>query len=117
VNDRDKNDPDLLRQTAEVAHRGADSYGASLAHDRSLQHNRRSAVTPVTSTATLVRYEETINGRDYVIEVSAVSQHRWRAQIKRLPGGRAALMPFYGTTAQEAATQLRGWLSRASRAQ
>ncbi len=82
------------------------------AHD-----NRRAAVTPVTSTSTLVRYNETINGRAYVIEVSAVSQNRWRAQIARLPGGRAALMPFYGTTAHEAATQLSGWLTRASRAQ
>jgi len=26
-------------------------------------------------------------------------------------------MPFYGKTAQEAASQLSGWLSRASRAQ
>lgn len=79
--------------------------------------NRRAAVTPVTSTSTLVRYEETINGRAYVIEVAAISKTRWRAQIARLPGGRAALMPFYGTTAHEAASQLSGWLTRASRAQ
>ena len=85
-------------------------------YDRA-HHNRRSAVTPVTSTATLVRYKEIINGRAYVIEVSAVTQTRWRAQIARLPGGRAALMPFYGTTAHEAACQLSGWLTRASRAQ
>ena len=86
--------------------------GYDRAHD-----NRRAAVTPVTSTSTLVRYKETIYGRAYVIEVAAVSQNRWRAQIARLPGGRAALMPFYGTTAHEAATQLSGWLTRASRAQ
>lgn len=79
--------------------------------------NRRSIVTPVTSTPTLVRFQETINGRSYVIEVSAVAQNRWRAQIARLPGGRAALMPFYGTTPVEAASQLSGWLTRASRAQ
>jgi hypothetical protein len=88
-----------------------------LRRDDGAHHNRRSVVTPVTSTATLVRYKETINGRAYVIEVSAISQHRWRAQIARLPGGRAALMPFYGKTADEAATQLSGWLTRASRAQ
>jgi hypothetical protein len=88
-----------------------------LRRDGRAHHNRRAAVTPVTSTATLVRYKETINGRAYVIEVSAVSKNRWRAQIARLPGGRAALMPFYGTTAQEAASQLSGWLTRASRAQ
>ena len=114
---RKKNGLVLLRQTGKVAHRGADSYGASLAARLVVPHNRRAAVTPVTSTAKLVRYEETINGRDYVIEVSAVSQNRWRAQIKRLPGGRAALMPFYGPTAHEAASHLRGWLARASRAQ
>lgn len=101
----------------ELAHTGADSYGASLARMSRVHHNRHSAVTPVTSTATLVRYNETINGRAYVIEVSAVGQNRWRAQIARLPGGRAALMPFYGPTAQEAATQLSRWLTRASRAQ
>jgi len=65
----------------------------------------------------LVRYKEIINGRPYTIEVSALTQNRWRAQIARLPGGRAALMPFYGATAHEAALQLSGWLTRASRAQ
>ncbi len=88
-----------------------------LRRDGRAHHNRRSAVTPVTSTATLVRYKETINGRAYVIEVAAISTNRWRAQIARLPGGRAALMPFYGTTAHEAASQLSGWLTKASRAQ
>jgi hypothetical protein len=88
-----------------------------LRRDWLVPDNRRSAVTPVTSTSTLVRYKETINGRPYVIEVSAITQQRWRAQIARLPGGRAALMPFYGATADEAASQLKGWLTRASRAQ
>jgi hypothetical protein len=64
-----------------------------------------------------VRYRETINGRTYVIEASAVGRDRWRAQIASLPGGRAALMPFYGPTPDEAATQLSGWLTRASRTQ
>jgi len=81
-----------------------------------VRHNHRSAVTPVSSSSSLVRYNETINGRVYVIEVSAVARDRWRAQIARLPGGRAALMPFYGVTADEAASQLTGWLTRASRA-
>ena len=78
---------------------------------------RGTPVTPVTSSSTLVRYKEVINGRAYVIEVSAVTANRWRAQIARMPGARAALMPFYGTTAHEAASQLSGWLTRASRAQ
>lgn len=63
-----------------------------------------------------MRFNETINGRAYVIEALAVERNRWRAQIARLPGSRAALMPFYGTTADEAASQLSSWLTRASRA-
>jgi len=82
----------------------------------SVRHNHPSAVTPVSSTSTFVRYNETINGRPYVIEVSSVGRDRWRAQIAHLPGSRAALMPFYGATADEAAHQLTGWLTRASRA-
>jgi hypothetical protein len=56
------------------------------------------------------RYEEHIAGRRYLIEVSAVSQTRWRAQIARLPGMPTALMPFYGQTPEEAAGELRQWL-------
>ena len=61
-----------------------------------------------------VRFEETINGRNYVIEVSAVDRDRWRAQILRRPGASTALMPFYGATALEAAAMLSRWLTRAS---
>ncbi|MBK9242005.1 MAG: hypothetical protein IPL75_17555 [Acidobacteria bacterium] len=96
---------------------GADSYGASLARISAVRDNRRAAVTQVTSSSTLVRFKETINGRAYVIEASAVARDRWRAQIVRLPGGRAALMPFYGATPDEAAGQLSAWLTRASRTQ
>ena len=55
-------------------------------------------------------YEEVINGREYLIEVSSVGG-RWRAQIARVPGGCAALMPFYGKTPDEAARQLSRWLA------
>jgi hypothetical protein len=79
--------------------------------------NRRSAVTPLPTASKLIRFKETINGRAYVIEVSAVGRDRWRAQIARLAGGRGALMPFYGTTPDEAAQSLSGWLARVSRAQ
>lgn len=65
---------------------------------------------------TVHRYEETINGRDYLIEVSAVGADKWRAQIARVPGGSIALMPFYGSTPDEAARQLSDWLTRAHRA-
>ena len=61
-----------------------------------------------------VQFTETINGRAYVIEVSAISRDRWRAQLARR-GGSTALMPFYGTTADEAARSLAIWLERASR--
>ena len=53
---------------------------------------------------------ETINGREYLIEVSSVGSDKWRAQIARMPGGSAALMPFYGRTPDEAAGQLSHWL-------
>jgi hypothetical protein len=62
------------------------------------------------------RYEETIAGRTYYIEVTPVS-NRWRAQIQRIPGMTTALMPFYGTTPDEAARQLSKWLTLANRRQ
>lgn len=57
------------------------------------------------------RYEEHIAGRTYEIEVRAVSQSRWRAQIARRPGMPTSLMPFYGPTPEEAADELRRWLA------
>jgi len=64
-------------------------------------------------TAAVHRYEETIGGRPYLIEVTAVSPDRWRAYIVRIPGVPTALMPFYGRTPAEAAHQLSEWLTRA----
>jgi len=64
---------------------------------------------------TVHRFEETINGREYLIEVSEVGADRWRAQIARRPGMSSAMMPFYGQTADEAASQLVRWLSLAHR--
>jgi hypothetical protein len=60
---------------------------------------------------TVQRFDETINGREYRIEVSAISTNRWRAQIARAPGGSRAMMPFYGQTPDEAVRQLSRWLS------
>ena len=57
------------------------------------------------------RLKETINGREYLIEVSNVGIDKWRAQIRRTPGGSCAMMPFYGTTPDEAADQLSRWLT------
>lgn len=60
------------------------------------------------------RFEETIGGRAYRIEVTPVS-NRWRAQLQRKPGIPTAMMPFYGQTPDEAARQLAEWLSLAHR--
>ena len=57
------------------------------------------------------RFEEQIAGRTYFIEVSSVSDSRWRAQIVRQPGIPTALMPFYGPTPEQAAQQLSRWLA------
>lgn len=59
---------------------------------------------------TVHRFAETINGREYRIEVSAVGE-KWRAQIARPPGGSRAMMPFYGQTPDEAKDHLSTWLT------
>jgi IS1 family transposase len=66
-----------------------------------------------TATTSVRRFEESIAGHPYLIEVVPVSQDRWRAYIVRIPGIPNAMMPFYGQTADEAAAQLRQWLTRA----
>jgi hypothetical protein len=71
--------------------------------------------TPVTAlecslAVTFQRFEETINGREFKIEVSAVGT-KWRAQIARAPGGSRAMMPFYGATPDEAVQHLSNWLT------
>lgn len=63
---------------------------------------------------TVHRFNETIGGRAYQIEVTAVS-NRWRAQLRRTPGMPTAMMPFYGQTPDEAARQLTDWLTLAYR--
>jgi hypothetical protein len=65
---------------------------------------------------TVHRFEETIGGRTYQIEVTSVS-NCWRAQIQTIPGMPTALMPFYGKTPDEAARQLSQWLMLANRRQ
>jgi len=59
------------------------------------------------------RFEELIGGHPYLIEVVAVAQDRWRAYVVRIPGVPNAMMPFYGPTPDQAAEQLRQWLTRA----
>jgi hypothetical protein len=60
-----------------------------------------------------VRFNETINGRPYVIEVSPVGRDRWRAQLAQTPSRTTSVMPFYGPTPDEAARRLALWLARA----
>jgi hypothetical protein len=60
------------------------------------------------------RFEETIGGRAYQIDVTPVN-NRWRAQLRRGPGMPTAMMPFYGQTPDEAARQLADWLKLAHR--
>jgi hypothetical protein len=69
--------------------------------------------SPTIVTSLVHRFEESIAGRAYLIEVSAVAKDRWRAYIVRLPGMPTALMPFYGSTPDEAARHLSDWLTRA----
>jgi len=59
---------------------------------------------------TVHRFDETINGRAYRIEVSSVG-NKWRAQIAKAPGGSRAMMPFYGHTPVEAVEHLSRWLT------
>ena len=74
--------------------------------------NRNAAIFKLV-TNVVHRFEQSIAGRPYLIEVANVSQDRWRAYIVRIPGVPTALMPFYGRTPVEAAGLLTEWLSRA----
>lgn len=49
----------------------------------------------------------------YQIEVVPTDSCRWRAYIVRVPGVPTALMPFYGPTPDQAAGNLRDWLTKA----
>jgi hypothetical protein len=46
----------------------------------------------ITVTAAVHRFEESIGGRPYLIEVAAVAEDRWRAYIVRLPGRADAVL-------------------------
>jgi hypothetical protein len=93
------------------------SYGASLDWQRAKRRIRRVPQTQLLSrfivNTALHRFEESIAGRAYLIEVASVDPDRWRAYIVKAPGVPTALMPFYGHTPDEAADLLRQWLTRA----
>jgi hypothetical protein len=105
-------------EIASHQHVHASSIGASLVYGAALRTIHRSLPNPlsrhVEPVSTPVRlFQELIAGHQYQIEVTAVSQGRWRADIVRIPGVPTALMPFYGPTPDEAADHLRQWLTRA----
>jgi predicted RNase H-like HicB family nuclease len=85
----------------------ADGYNS--AFDFNVRHNG----SPASWTVLSQRFHTIIGGREYTIEVARVADNRWRAQIVKLPGIPTALMPFYGSTPDDAAAQLSEWLTRA----
>jgi len=73
-----------------------------------------SLLGPKNTYVTVHRFEETIGGRAYEIEVTPVS-NQWRAQLRRTAGVPTAMMPFYGATPEDAARHLTNWLALAHR--
>ena len=82
---------------------------ASLDRERRLRRIANRFFPRTTTQLIVHRFNETIGGRAYHIEVTPVS-NRWRAQLCRTPGLPTAMMPFYGSTPDEAARQLAKWL-------
>lgn len=80
-----------------------------------LPRSRHTPPLPGRRLVNVHRFEEIINGREFLIEVSSVGAGTWRAQIARRPGASTALMPFYGKTPDEAARLLSRWLGIALR--
>jgi hypothetical protein len=64
----------------------------------------------------IYHFEHDIAGRLYRIEVTSVG-NQWRAQLRRTAGMGTALMPFYGSTPEEAASHMTNWLTLAHRRQ
>jgi hypothetical protein len=106
----------LLRPIAGARRVDAPSRCASLDLPRVARKISPSSYESGHHIVTAHRFEETIGGRPYLIEVTPVS-NRWRAQLLRSPGVPTAMMPFYGQTPDEAARQLTNWLTLAHRRQ
>jgi len=104
-------------KTARIGVVRALSSGASLDRRAALRTIHTTSHTtqkpPTHVTADVHRFEESIAGRVYLIEVASVSPGRWRAYIVKIPGVPTALMPFYGATPADAAELLCNWLTRA----
>jgi hypothetical protein len=96
--------------------RSVDEPSSVASLDRRSQARKIRVAPAVDSTIVnpdLRRFEHSIAGRPFLIEVAAVARDRWRACIVSMPGVPTALMPFYGRTPDEAARQLSEWLTRA----
>ncbi len=78
-----------------------------------LEFSRSQLSAFLDSIVTAHRFEQTVSGRSYLIEAMLVDQNRWRAYLVSVPGGPTALMPFYGTTAEQAVGRLTDWLTLA----
>lgn len=63
--------------------------------------------------AAVQRFEQTIGGQHYVVEVRPTRGDRWRACLVRTAGVPTALMPFYGASPRDALHALVRWLSDA----
>ena len=103
-----------MTQSATVVHplsRRASLDRSAALHTIHLRFPRQ--LLPTTVADDVHRFQESIAGRSYLIEVSPVAADRWRAYIVRIPGVPTALMPFYGATPDAAAKQLCDWLTRA----
>ncbi len=59
------------------------------------------------------RFDETIGGGRYTVEVTPAQGNRWRASLLHSADIPSAVMPFYGDTPREALKALVGWLSQA----
>jgi hypothetical protein len=110
----------LPRRHADVTDVDAPSRGASLDPHPAVRKiptrfvNNPSVLFARYTVLTLIRrFQESIAGQAYLIEVAAVERDRWRANLVRTPGVPTALMPFYGPTPDQAADLLRQWLTRA----
>jgi hypothetical protein len=69
---------------------------------------------PQTPTAKAIRRTGLVNGRSYAIEIVPIAMSRWRARLAQR-GTTNAVMPFYGSTPDEAFERLTAWLARVGR--
>ena len=87
---------------------------AARGHIQSSPLSTASHFSRTTKHVNVHRFQATIGGRLYQIEVTPVG-NRWRAQLQRTHGMPTAMMPFYRPTHDAAAQELTHWLEIANR--